>query len=270
VLPADIVSELLTRWSLLVSAVVSTCAAGVIGLTGSPSLAQSGAAVPQEIRNLPLLQLGTSGRRGEGKLTEVPRPKRSGVETSKLNLMPRFAQDQIPTNEDSNDEALPDIDKMTGEVSIEFYDVPTARTFRYEAPRKALAQLSRKLNPNLHENNGDSEPIPDEELKLESNYIKGWSQGRDNRSRRAIADGYSDQNIYQSIADFGGCTATVLRANSTRMIALTAAHCVFPSYLGDAISAEKLSPRRDGVVSPTWGTRRHRAVWVGHGEAKDF
>lgn len=186
-----------------------------------------------------------------GEFREIRRKQRTPVDTEKLNLLPVARDDE--DDDKWGNEQVPDIGQLSGIASFEFFDIASRRTFRYDVDRADLAKVSRRVAEAPDENKGERKPVTDEELELEKSFVKSWSNAMDNRVRRAIADGYSDTNsIYQSLANYGGCSATVLSATHTRMVAITAAHCVFTSR--NQFSSSKLSPRRNGSASPTWGT----------------
>ncbi|MEE9366069.1 MAG: hypothetical protein V3W44_05210 [Dehalococcoidales bacterium] len=86
-------------------------------------------------------------------------------------------------------------------------------------------------------------PLSDDSREREDEIEKSWSNGTDSRVRRGYADGYS-VNSYRMMADYGGCSAIILHASSTRVWALTAAHCLFTNDAG-ATTSNKLVPRRD-------------------------
>lgn len=168
--------------------------------------------------------------------------------------MPTFDRNEFPEEESpSQDSAIPAIDAMSGVVTFEFYDMASGQTFRYEVERAELARASRAVSPRPDRSAVKGERVSEDAIRREQDESKSWSNGKDNRTRRAIADGYADTDkIYQRLADYGGCSATVLSATRTRMVALTAAHCVF---LGSgSVSNSKVRPRRNGTVSPTWGS----------------
>jgi V8-like Glu-specific endopeptidase len=187
-----------------------------------------------------------------GRFYEVARERRTGIETDNLNLLPVADDKEEPS--DASRETVPDLAAMQGEVQFEFFDLRTGRYIGYAVERGALARHSRSKSRLPDESNRPrGKAISNDDIKLEERTQKSWSNSTDNRSRRAIADGYSDTNsIYQRLADYGGCSATVLSANNTRMIAITAAHCIFTA--GNNFSTSKLRPRRNGGTSPTWGS----------------
>jgi len=187
-----------------------------------------------------------------GTITEIEREPRQGVDTEELDLLP-VVDEEPEEPEDVSGEVVPDVATMTGQVEFEFFDLVENRHYTYAVSRAALARFSRARSELPDESDPQGEPVPLDLLQLEDRTNRSWSNSTDNRTRRAIADGFSDTNsIYQRIADFGGCSANVLTANSTRMIAITAAHCIF--IAGNSFSSSKLRPRRNGTTSPNWGS----------------
>lgn len=185
-----------------------------------------------------------------GKFEEIERPARKPIDTEKLNLLPSARSDgEI---ESTKQEVIKPIEKMKGVAQFEFFDIKSNRTFSYTAKQSDLASFSRLISESDNENAPGGEPASKLEIRLEDVRKKSWSNAHDSRSRRGLADGYSDTNsIYQSLANYGGCSATVLSATSTRMVAITAGHCVFR---GDyTFNNAKIEPRKDGSSSPTWG-----------------
>lgn len=187
-----------------------------------------------------------------GKVMEVKREKRLGVDTEKMTLMPQVSEEKGEP-EDVSEEVVPEIASLKGSVELELFDLSTSRYFSYVVSLAELAKFSREKSRLPDESNPAGKRVSTKERRLEDSVKKSWSNATDNRTRRAIADGYSDTNsIYQRIADFGGCSANVLSANSSRMIAITAAHCVL--IAGNNFTSSKLRPRRNGGTSPTWGS----------------
>lgn len=210
--------------------------------------------LPDSLLELPLVRQGLAGlgRRGElGTFVELRRGPRRGIETDKLDLLPP-AKDE-GDGSDKPEERLPELGELAGRAVFEFLDVASQRTFAYVVDRAALAKYSRAVSLEIDQNTRRDEPVDEIDRRLEDALGKSWSNATDNRIRRAIADGWSDtHSIYQSLADYGGCSATVLSANWQRMVAITAAHCVFTA--GNNFSNAKLRPRRNGSTSPTWGS----------------
>lgn len=185
-----------------------------------------------------------------GKFEEIKREQRKPIDTDKLDLMPVTAEDK--EEETSQYEQVPPVDQLKGVAEFEFFDIHSNRTFSYTAKQSDLAGFSRLISESDDENSPGDEPLSKDEIRLEDARKKAWSNANDSRTRRGSTDGYSDtNNIYQSIANYGGCSATVLTANSTRMVAITAAHCVFTEDY--TFNYSKIEPRKDGSASPTWG-----------------
>jgi len=233
----------------------TTCAEGgtcVIGDEGYP-ISAIGDLLPG-LSDLPFLQAGWSKTHDgaePGRFEEVKRNKRRGLETDDLDLLPKVKEFQ--ELEDLSREKILPPENMSGMVEFEFFDTTSNRYFSYKIDRAELAIASRSVSQFPDENRERGESPDKEDVQREDLRIKSWSNATDNRTRRAIADGYSDTNtVYQSFADYGGCSATVLSANSNRMVAITAAHCIFPG--ADAFSSSKLRPRRNSTTSPTWGS----------------
>ncbi|MEM6774627.1 MAG: hypothetical protein AAF640_07250 [Pseudomonadota bacterium] len=187
-----------------------------------------------------------------GTLVELKRESRKGIDTENLDLLPEIEEEE-EEEEDNSPSVVPDIASMSGTVEFELFNLQSGRYYRYAASRAELARYSRARSRLPNESDARGEPVSADDLRREERQQKSWSNATDNRTRRAIADGWSDTNsIYQRLADYGGCSATVLSASSTRMIAITAAHCIFTA--GNNFSNSKLRPRRNGTTSPTWGS----------------
>jgi V8-like Glu-specific endopeptidase len=210
--------------------------------------------VPPGLAQLPFLQDGWSKQHDgakPGKFKEVKRAKLKGIETEELNMLPE-TKDVDDKVEDLRDEKAREIGELKGEVAFEFFDLASKRFFFYTVDRTELAKASRSVAKLVDENLTEAKPVDRKDMEREDDINKSWSNSTDNRIRRAIADGFSDtHSIYQSLADYGGCSATVLSASSSRMVAITAAHCIFT---GSNFSTSKLRPRRNGSTSPTWGS----------------
>lgn len=190
------------------------------------------------------------------RFSEVERKKLKGINTDKMELT-KFVRDdeKIEEVDQSRTERVPKGKLLSGNSKFEFYDIKTSRSFQMETPLALLAEYSRSLSKDPDQSKPIGRKADEEQLKLEEQVSKAWSNANDSRTRRAIADGYSDTNsIYQRLANYGGCSATVLSANSERMVAITAAHCVFATQTEFNFST--IDPRRNGGVSPTWGTWR--------------
>lgn len=209
--------------------------------------------IPKGLLDLPFLQAGWSSSHGDakpGKLHEVIREKRAGIKTDDLNMLP-VVKDEEKELEVLNSERVAKVAALTGTLEFEFFDLASSRYFGYSVSRAELAKASRYISQFPDENKTEGKPPTREEIKREDDVKKSWSNSNDSRIRRAIADGFSDTGFYQRFADYGGCSATVLSATSTRMVAITAAHCI---YSGNNFSIAKLRPRRNGGTSPTWGS----------------
>ena len=161
-----------------------------------------------------------------GTLTEIKREKRTPIDTEKLNLLPQM-KDEPDGKEDLSGEVVPDLASLKGNLEFELFDLKDSRYFKYTVPAAELAKLSRSRSRLPYESN-PCKTVDPAEMKSEDREQKSWSNATDNRTRRAIADGYSYTNsIYQRLADYCGCSATVLSATSTLMVAITAGHCIF-------------------------------------------
>lgn len=185
----------------------------------------------------------------------VDRPGRAPLDTEQMRLTPSVEMPDAEEVEQREAAApsLAQLQRQNRQVGFEFYDMNSSRTFAVMAPRARLAGFAREINELIDQTDPQGEPVPREAMEQEARMERSWSQRTDNRTRRGIADGWPDtSSIYQRMADYGGCSANVLVANSQRMIAITAAHCVFTA--GGGISNSKLRPRRDGGESPTWGS----------------
>ena len=233
----------------LSAAALALCSATHI----SSAFAQS-VDLPKSLLELSVVEQGLVGVgvQGEyGYLKEIERKEMKGVETDKLDLLP--VAKKLRDTDISDKEYIPQIRDLQGESTFEFFDLESKRSFEYRVPRAKLAELSRLLSKLPDENIRERRKPTDYEIKMEDTVRKSWSNAHDSRSRRAIADGFSDSHsIYQSIADYGGCSANVLTANWNRMVAITAAHCIYQS--DNSYSTAKIRPRRNGSTSPTWGS----------------
>ena len=229
----------------LLSAAVIFCASG-------SALAQEN--IPNNARDLKLFSEDWKNLRWIsefGTFKEIIRPDRKPVNTEKLDLLPSVRSDREIRNTEL--ELIKPVHQLEGISEFEFFDINSNRTFSYTAKRSDLASFSRLISERANENSPDGKPASKMDIRLEDVQKKAWSNAYDSRSRRGIADGYSDTNsIYQSLAKYGGCSATVLSANSTRMVAITAGHCIFLSNY--SYNYSKLVPRQNGSASPTWGT----------------
>lgn len=213
--------------------------------------AQQRVELPKDLAQLPFLQDDWKDkRRGAkpGRIVEVERPKLTGVDTEGMEerLKRRIRKGDV---DNENDGRRPSAKDM---LEFEFFHLESGRSFRYEVRRGDLSAASRAVSPEKTQRRVGRK-VAKEDIEREDEQRKSWSNATDNRTRRAIADGFSDtHSIYQSFADYGGCTATVLYASNSMMVAITAAHCIYVS--GGSYSSSALRPRRDGGTSPTWGT----------------
>ncbi len=229
-----------------------TAIAFAIGLNAATSaMAQEN--IPDDARDLKLF--GEDWKNLQwisefGQFTEIKRDERKPVDTEKQDVLPTARDDG--EREPTKQETLRPAEQLEGIAQFEFFDIDSNRTFSYSAKQSDLAGFSRLISESEDENSAGGKPATDLEIRLEDAREKAWSNMHDSRTRRGLANGYSDTNsIYQSIANYGGCSATVLTASSTRMVAITAAHCVFRSDY--SFSYSKIEPRKDGSASPTWG-----------------
>jgi len=209
-------------------------------------------------REIPLFQLIRQKSSGvvNAEFKEVQRARLKGINTDKLDMSRQVTEEEMKKGKWVNQERarVPKLSSVKGNSEFEFYDITTGRSFQMTAPMAAMAKFSRSMSRMPDQTNPLDRPdrravVQDEQMK------KSWSNADDSRSRRAIADGYSDTNsIYQRIANYGGCSANVISANSQRLVATTAAHCIFPSR--GTFNYSTIDPRRNGGASPTWGTWR--------------
>ncbi|MFK7996787.1 MAG: serine protease [Granulosicoccus sp.] len=182
---------------------------------------------------------------------EIKRDKRKPVRTDKFNMLPGAKEDG--ESESAKREIIKPIDQIKGEATFEFYDIESSRTFQLKAKQSDMASFSRLISETTGENSPGGKAPSKVEIQLEDSREKSWSNAHDSRSRRGIANGFSDtHSIYQNLANYGGCSATVLSASSTRMVAITAAHCVFRNDY--SFNYSRIQPRKDGSTSPTWGS----------------
>lgn len=210
--------------------------------------------VPMELKNLPFLQEDSNGALGArlpGEYFEVSRQKRTAVQTENLTSMP-LGNDDEEEAEKLSGERIPSVAQMKSKAEFEFFEVATQRHFVWVIDRAELAKISRQKSRLSSESDRIGKPIPRKDIDNEDRIKKSWSKGTDNRTRRAIGDGFpNDHSIYQRIANYGACTANVLSANSERMIAITAAHCIFTSR--SEFDTSPLWPRANGNKSRKWG-----------------
>ena len=204
--------------------------------------------LPDVLRDMPFVAASKAGQ-----VYEVQRTARIALASEEI-AMPTVKPEAELLRSKLDGEVVPALDDANDyETELEFFDARSKRTFRYRVNRLELARASRAVSASLEENGGLTAAVRDDTLDRESEVRKSWSNATDNRIRRSIADGWSDNNwVYQNLADYGGCSATVLSATSTRMIALTAAHCIYSA--GGAYVYTSIRPRRNGGTSPTWGS----------------
>ncbi|ASJ71972.1 trypsin-like serine peptidase [Granulosicoccus antarcticus] len=225
--------------------------AAVVAFSGG---VQAQSEIPKGLESLSIIKYARSANNpsgGYGDIREIDREKREPVDTANLDMSLPKSQREKP--EEYKGEKIPDINDLNGKSQFEFFDIESGRSFQFSIERSTLAKLSRQVADTANEHNGDRKPATKDEIRAESRFDKSWSWANDSRSRRGIQDGYSDTNtIYQNLANYGGCSATVLSANSEQMVALTAAHCIYRP--GNQYSYSNIEPRKNGVASPTWGT----------------
>jgi len=212
--------------------------------------------IPQAFSDLPLLkQNGPSQGVGveRGKWLERQRGRRAGIDTEGMDMTRKVDFSEVQEGQ-SGEHRVPSAGAMRGKVAFEFHEVDTDRYFTYELDRAALAKISLERSTRQQENSQRNKNASPADITREADESKSWSNAFDSRTRRAIADGYSDtHSIYQSLADYGGCSATVLSATNTRMVVTTAAHCYY--LPGNNRSTSKIRPRRNGSgSSPNWGS----------------
>ena len=205
-------------------------------------------------RAIPLFQLIRQKSSGvvNAEFKEVQRARLKGIKTDDLDMSRTVSKADMKDGKDKERAVVPKLSSLKGNSTFEFYDIRTARTFQMTASKAEMAEFARSMSrmPN------ESMPLdrPDRRAVAQDEQMKkSWSNADDSRTRRAIADGYPDtHSIYQRIANYGGCSATVISANSQRLVATTAGHCVFATQ--NTFSSSTVDPRRNGTVSPTWGT----------------
>ncbi len=229
----------------------SLLSAAVVAFSGAAH-AQTG--IPAGLESLSIVKYARSVNNpsgGYGEIREVTREKREPVDTSNLDMSLPKTEPQRP--EEYKEEKIPEIADLHDESQFEFYDIESGRSFQFTIERSTLAKLSRQVADTANEHTGDRKPATVEEIRAESRFGKSWSWANDSRTRRGIQDGYSDTNsVYQNLANYGGCSATVLSANNNEMVALTAAHCIY--LAGNQYSYSNIEPRKNGSSSPNWGT----------------
>ena len=205
-------------------------------------------------REIPLFQLIRQKSSGvvNAEFKEVQRARLQGINTDDLDMSKQDSEKDMKGGTDKERALVPELSSLKDNSTFEFYDVTTGRTFQMSASMADMAEFSRSMSRKPNQSNPLDKPdrravAQDEQMN------KAWSNADDSRSRRAIADGYSDTgSIYQRIANYGGCSANVISANSTRLVATTAGHCVFATR--NTFNYSTVDPRRNGSASPTWGT----------------
>ena len=205
-------------------------------------------------RAIPLFQLIRQKSSGvvNAEFKEVQRARLKGIKTDDLDMSRTVSKADMKDGKDKERAVVPKSSSLKGNSTFELYDIRTARTFQMTASKAEMAEFARSMSrmPN------ESMPLdrPDRRAVAQDEQMnKDWSNADDSRTRRAIADGYPDTgSIYQRIANYGGCSANVISANSTRLIATTAGHCVFATR--NTFNYSTVDPRRNGTASPTWGT----------------
>ena len=221
------------------------------------------AALRKEIPLFQLIRWKSSGV-VNAEFKEVQRAPMKGINTDELDMSRVFSEESMKDEADNERAVVPSSSSLRGNSTFEFYDIPTARTFQMTASMAEMAVFSRSMSRNPDETN-PLDRLDGRAVAQDEQIRKSWSNANDGRTRRAIADGFSDTNpIYQRIAEYGGCSANVISANSQRMVAITAAHCIFPT--ANTFSNSVLSPRSNGGPSPTWGTWQA----IGFGYTPDY
>ena len=209
-------------------------------------------------REVPLFQLIRQKSSGvvNAEFKEVQRKPLRGIKTDDLDMSKQVSEDYMRDGTVEERAVVPELSSLKGNSeTFEFYDITIGRAFQMVASKAEMAEFARSMSRNPDESNPLDRPDP-KAVAQDEQRNKAWSNADDSRTRRAIADGYSDtHSIYQRIARYGGCSANVLSANSQRMVAITAAHCIFPT--GNTFSNSVITPRRNGSgSSPTWGSWR--------------
>ena len=99
--------------AILASVLVVSCTSS----SNEPSL-------PNGLADLPFLQGDWSDAHGgarPGTLKEVERERLTGVNTEKMDLLPRVEEDDDP--EDLSGEDIPSMGALTGQIAFEFFDI---------------------------------------------------------------------------------------------------------------------------------------------------
>ncbi len=250
----------------LIAVLLTCCSFAVFGQTASEMkraqlakkqmLGKQGGAKSFEAlrREIPLFQLIRQKSSGvvNAEFKEVQRAPLKGINTDDLDLSKQVSEADMKGRTNKERAVVPELSSLKGNSTFEFYDITTGRTFQMTASKVEMAEFARSMSRNPDESN----PLdrPDREAVAQDEQTKkGWTNADDSRTRRAIADGYPDTNsIYQRIANYGGCSANVISANSQRLVATTAGHCVFATQ--NTFNFSTVDPRRNGTASPTWGT----------------
>ena len=206
-------------------------------------------------REVPLFQLIRRKSSGvvNAEFKEVQRKPLRGIKTDDLDMSKQVSEDYMRDGTDEERAVVPELSSLKGNSTFEFYDITTGRTFQMTASKAEMAEFARSMSRIPNESMPLDRPDPTA-VAQDKQMNKAWSNADDSRTRRAIADGYgSTHSIYQRIARYGGCSATVLSANSQRMVASTAAHCIFPTG-NNTFSNSVITPRSNGSgFSPTYG-----------------
>ncbi len=262
----------------LIAVLLICCSFAVFGQTASEMkraqlakkqmLGKQGGGTSFEVlrREIPLFQLirQKSSDVVNAEFKEVQRAPLKGINTDELDMRWTVPEDAMRDGVDKERVVVPELSSLRGNSEFEFYDITTRRTFQMTASKAEMAEFARSMSREPDESNPLDRPDRQAVAKDEQ-MNKSWSNADDSRIRRAIADGFSDtDNIYQRLAEYGGCSATVISANSQRMVAITAAHCIFPT--ANTFSNSTIDPRSNGGPSPTWGTWQA----VGFGYTPDY
>jgi len=208
-------------------------------------------ALQQEIPLFRLIRQKSSGV-VNAEFKEVQRKPLRGIKTDKLDMSKQVSKADMKDGKDKERAVVPKLSSLKGISTFEFLDVTTGRAFQMTASEAEMAEFARSMSRMPNESNPLDRPDP-KAVAQDEQMNKAWSNADDSRTRRAISDGYSDtHSIYQRMANYGGCSANVISANSTRLIATTAGHCVFATRR--TFNYSTVDPRRNGAASPAWGT----------------
>ena len=176
-------------------------------------------------REVPIFQLIRQKSSGvvNAEFKDVQRKPLRGIKTDDLDMSKQVSEDFMRGGTNEERAVVPELSSLKGNSTFEFYDITTGRTFQMTASKAEMAEFARSMSRIPNESNPLDRPDPTAVAQDEQRN-KAWSNADDSRTRRAIADGYgSTHSIYQRIAFYGGCSATILSANSQRMVAITAA-----------------------------------------------